>query len=83
VQALPCSRERTPAECWRWRVAACPFHALWLPNCSTGECRFPGVPSCMPHLSMQSVLLPGLSSLVSVKLADIASKVCQGPGSSG
>jgi hypothetical protein len=36
LQALPCSRERTPAECCRWRVAECPFHALWLPNCYTG-----------------------------------------------
>jgi hypothetical protein len=36
LQALPCSRERTQAECCRWRVAECPFHALWLPNCYTG-----------------------------------------------
>ena len=36
LQALPCSRYRTQAECCRWRVAECPFHALWLPNCYTG-----------------------------------------------
>ena len=24
------------AECCRWRVAPCPFHALWLPNHSRG-----------------------------------------------
>src|SRR6266481_3345971 len=36
LQALPCSRYRTQAEYCRWRVAECPFHALWLPNCSTG-----------------------------------------------
>ena len=33
LQALPCSRYRTQAECCRWRVAECPFHALWLPHC--------------------------------------------------
>src|SRR6266436_4803907 len=36
LQALPCSRYRTQAEYCRWRVAECPFHALWLPNCYTG-----------------------------------------------
>ena len=38
---IPCRLSRVhcrglKAECCRWRVAPCPFHALWLPNLSIG-----------------------------------------------
>jgi hypothetical protein len=42
---LPCSPCRTQTRCWRWRVARCPFHALWLPRLSAGYVRLTcGVP---------------------------------------
>ena len=42
---LPCSPCRTQTRCCRWRVARCPFHALWLPRLPAGYVRLTcGVP---------------------------------------